>query len=866
MTNAQSIVNKIDELNSSISAITKINKPIDIIVITESWLRQDVSNTMASIANYSIVRNDRISRKGGGVAMYLRSGISYELMPTEDKPQEIELVILYITSLKSIICAVYLPPNILIPTQVCVSDYLISCLDKVSTQFKCNNIILCGDFNTFKCDLIINQFDLYNVINFSTCKGGSMLDKIFVSEHLRKDYKPAVAGPPLGSSYHYTIILEPTQVKRIIFEYVTLLDMRESHVDKFCHQLSQIDFTDLFAENNIDRKCDFFYKSVHQCLSAFPEHTIVMTNLDKPWMTPVIKLLINKRWSAFRNNHTDKYNFYKHKIREAIVTAKLNWSKRQCSKGHGMWKVVKLHTKGTNGNALDGIFNNYVNKVDALNEINNTFGKAFKTSNDKTASKCSSTTYEINQHWIPQIDVLDVYQMLINLNTSKATGSDGICNKLYKIAAPFIAEPLKDILNKSLQLCKVPLLLKTADVCAAPKVSNPSLQQLRPLSLLCVPNQILESYILKFMKSEITAHIDKHQFAYVQGGSATCALLKVQATIAQIMDACDTKGCILIKFDFSKAFDCVDHKKLLAKLTNYGFLEEFILWTQSYLTHRTQRVRHNNDVSDYISCTSGVPQGSKIGPLLFALYTADIKPFFNTTTCTKFSDDTTSIVPVFKNMSNDDVKSVVAIEMKNLSTFATELGLKLNNDKTEILTIYKKSFDRPIFENHSCDTLKLLGIYFNCNNDWSFNFNMKLKICSSRVFALKILKDILPRKELIDVYRCVVLSIIEYANPVFLGAPLYVQQGIEKLQRRCHNIIDGINCNCKDFQNLSERRLNQSMKLFNNIIKRKEHILCDILPHRLSSGRFNIPYCNTSLKQNVFAFMCALIHNQNFIR
>ena len=97
-----------------------------------------------------------------------------------------------------------------------------------------------------------------------------------------------------------------------------------------------------------------------------------------------------------------------------------------------------------------------------------------------------------------------------------------------------------------------------------------------------------------------------------------------------------------VYIDFSKAFDTVSHRKLLHKLTNYGITGNILQWFSSFLCDRKQRVKIGDVYSSYASVSSGVPQGSCTGPLLFILYANDLPDSHqgNDTMVCLFADDT----------------------------------------------------------------------------------------------------------------------------------------------------------------------------------------------------------------------------------
>ena len=190
------------------------------------------------------------------------------------------------------------------------------------------------------------------------------------------------------------------------------------------------------------------------------------------------------------------------------------------------------------------------------------------------------------------------------------------------------------------------------------------------------------------MRPYFLSHIDRHQFAYRPRSSTTCALTHLHYRLTSLLEENDSTGVAILSLDYSKAFDTISHDMLLQRVIDCGFPKPFVTWLSSYLTERAQRTTFGNVVSSVAHVTSGVPQGSIIGPLLFILYTANLLGDIN---CdyVKYADDTTILI----KLSFDDSSSerLICDILEHVKSKSENIKLCLNISKSNILICPKRN-------------------------------------------------------------------------------------------------------------------------------------------------------------------------------
>ena len=212
-----------------------------------------------------------------------------------------------------------------------------------------------------------------------------------------------------------------------------------------------------------------------------------------------------------------------------------------------------------------------------------------------------------------------VYKALRGIKSNKSGGPDPIPGKVWKEFAFELSPVITNIYNASMVQGYVPVFLKRSEVVPVPKCSPPKVveQDLRPISLTPHIAKVMEGLTLDSLFKQVCDKLDTHQFA-LDGKSTTHALVFFLQVILEALDQGDTYARIFFT-DFSKGFDLVDHNILIQEMELLGVHEATIRWIGSFLTDRSQRVRIGQVYSHPVTPNGGIPQGTKLAPLLFAI-------------------------------------------------------------------------------------------------------------------------------------------------------------------------------------------------------------------------------------------------------
>jgi len=450
----------------------------------------------------------------------------------------------------------------------------------------------------------------------------------------------------------------------------------------------------------------------------------------------------------------------------------------------------------------------------------------------------------------------EVRKVLTEINPKKSS-SDPIPSKLFTFLAEYCLQSITHIFN-SISMSKTwPKQWKLANIIPLPKEKLSNYLNVRPISILSALNKCLEKLIKNHLLPHYIKYIDNSQYGFIPMGSTTSAIIALLNKISFALDEFEVKAVSVISFDFSKAFDKVDHQILLNKISEI-LPPKLVHILASYLKERKQRVKINNAYSDYCDIDCGVPQGSVLSPLLFGLFIRDLtstpKSF-----CVKYADDSTFVIPHYSNNITEDIKDT----FNYVHNWCVNNKLELNLKKTKLLTIKKQNV---VYDTVSSlvpvNEVKILGLTFQNNLKWDKHVALITKSASSSLYLIRKCRNYFNQKQLMSLYNSYILSKLCYASPSYAYLPQSLQKYFIKLHKRSHHVICGQECQKDCLINPLDQVKKMSFKLFINIMDNSKHPLHHLVPPKMKySGKLMLPLCRSERSKNSFVPQMALLYN-----
>ena len=351
---------------------------------------------------------------------------------------------------------------------------------------------------------------------------------------------------------------------------------------------------------------------------------------------------------------------------------------------------------------------------------------------------------------------------------------------------------LRKIFNNSIQKGEVPTDFKLANVTPIFKKGDKKLaSNYRPISLTSITGKILEQIIRDHIVHHLNSHnlICDNQHGFTINKSCLTNLLEFFDKVFKDYD--EHKAVDIIYLDFQKAFDLVPHNKLIAKLKSHGIDGSVLKWIQEWLNNRKQRVIINGTNSEYINVTSGVCQGTVLGPLLFLIYVNDMNnDILNN--ILEFADDTklsavANTVDNCKTLQND---------LNNIVEWSNKWGMKLDIDKCASLHIgnNNNNFIYKIGDKNINQVLeqKDLGVIIDRDLKFHKQTNEAIKKANKLLGFISRTFDYKSKDIILPLYKSLVKPHLEYC--VQFWSPTYRKDidALERIQRRATKLIPSV--------------------------------------------------------------------------
>ena len=419
----------------------------------------------------------------------------------------------------------------------------------------------------------------------------------------------------------------------------------------------------------------------------------------------------------------------------------------------------------------------------------------------------------------PKVEEYDVYMRLNRLKKTRSTLPIDIPEKIRRQCSPFLAGPLTEIINSSLDQSQYPTVWKQEWVTPAPKISNPKLiKDLRKISGTSDYSKVFEGFLKDWIMEDVGKNIDIGQYGGQPGIGTEHLVVCLLDRVLKLLDTHNDKSAVIMTcLDWSAAFDRQDPTLAIKKFIKLGVRPSLIPLLTSYLTDRKMQVKFNGELSQFLALIGGGPQGTLLGQIEYLVQSNDNADIVSPDDRFKYIDDLSVLQLILLSGLLVDydfhqhVASDVGVDNQFLpaehyqmqdnlhfiSNWTKDNLMKINEEKCNYMVFSRSEVQfatRLTMNSVKLDRVnecKILGLYISDDLSWSRNCREICTKAYSRLQMITKLKYVgVNIDDLLDIYILYIRSITEYCSVVFHSSlTTELSSKLERIQKTCLRVI-----------------------------------------------------------------------------
>lgn len=812
-----------------------IDKSASIISLTESHLNPDVRDAEIEIEGYQAFRTEReneISR--GGIIVYIKDGVENQVkIIASGSINFIEYQILYLKKINLLLITVYRSPQ----SDGNSFSNVMSKISETIKQYedKCTSILMNGDFNL--PHIIWDHGEISssenNRLNHRTLKN-------FAEKHalVQKIDKPTRLNNILDLVFtndddlfsEYTIEISPTLSDHSIIvgnsapgsgnkiekispneDSFRSLNFRSERINwvEINQKLANVDWINMFNSRNLESIFKNFSETLFGiCATYVPKKK---TNKRKTRIPRDRKILMQKR------SRIQKQIFRSHGGSNTRLSGILQQTEEQLTRSYAAEIKEKEEKAIANIGKNEKYFFIYARSKSKLQPRIGPFlsnGEVIEDPKEKANilkkhfesvfvnEEMDTMPIATENNWPTLSEITfneeDVLASMKKLQEGAAAGPDEIPAILLKRCA----EPLKNAITMlwklSMEQGYIPQILKAGLITPIYKSGPCSMEQnYRPISLTSHITKVFERIVVKKLNQYLESNdlFNEGQHGFRSGRSCLSQLLAHHNNV--IEGLINGQDVDVIYLDFAKAFDKVHHGILLNKLKNLGIRGEPHKWLEAFLRGRTQKVSVEGALSDESKVTSGVPQGTVLGPVLFLTHISDINSKVEHSKVTSFADDTR----ILKWIKTPTDRQKLQEDLDKIYKWSEDNKMKFNDDKFELISypVRRENHNQPCYSARNGSQidnkleLKDLGILLSKEATFSSNINQKVATAKKLVGWIYRTFHSRGKLAMMTLFKSLVIPRIEYCCQLWNPDKQCDIRDIEGIQKSFTKKITGMN-------------------------------------------------------------------------